>query len=103
MMSELLGKWVQKEDQPYPGLWFDFRPDGTFEGQYEPMGIVSSGTYQTEGDQIIMQQTAHTLGFVGEFKGLFAIEDTTLRLALAAGPGGDRPADLSEARIYFKQ
>jgi hypothetical protein len=98
----LIGKWRQKEGQPYAGLWFVFDEDGRFTAEYEPMGIVSSGTYATEGDQIIMQQTAHTLGMVGEFKGLFAINGNELTMALAAGPGHERPADLSDARIYIK-
>ena len=102
-MSELIGKWAQVGGQPYKGLWFEFREDGTFEAQYEPMGIVSSGTYETDGDQITMQQTSHTLGMVGEFKGLFASENDKLRMALASGPGGERPNDLSDARIYEKE
>ena len=101
-MNEIIGKWVQVEGQPYEGLWFTFTPDGTFEAKYEPMGIVSSGTYQIEEDQITMQQTAHTLGMVGEFKGLFRIENGSLRMALAAGPGQAQPENLDDARIYRK-
>jgi hypothetical protein len=101
-MSEILGKWVQTSDQPYPGLWFDFKEDGTFEGQYVPMGIVSGGTYEVDRDQITVKQTEHTLGFVGEFKGLFEIQGNELRMALASGPGQERPADLSSARKYIK-
>jgi len=99
-MSEITGKWIQVEGQPYEGLWFEFNPDGTFEAQYEPMGIVSSGTYGIEEDQVTMQQTAHTLGFIGEFKGLFEIDGNRLKMAVAEGPGQDRPEDLSKARIY---
>lgn len=102
-MEELLGKWVQAEGQPYEGLWFEFRPEGTFEAQYEPMSIVSSGTYGIDGNKITMNQTEHTLGMVGEFKGLFEIEADTLKMALAGGPGQSRPEDLSEARIYQKE
>jgi len=101
-MSELTGKWIQKEGQPYAGLWFEFREDGNFEAQYEAMGIVSSGTYAVNGGQITMQQIEHTLGFVGEFKGLFEIDGPELKMALAAGPGQDRPVDLSDARVYIK-
>lgn len=99
-MSDILGKWTQIEGQPYEGLWFEFKDDGSFEAQYEAMSIVSSGTYEISGNQITMQQTAHTLGFIGEFKGLIEIEGDTLKMALASGPGGDRPEDLSEARVY---
>ena len=101
-MDELVGKWRQKEGQPYAGLWFAFGEDGHFTAEYEPMGIVSSGTYQTDGDQIIMQQTAHTLGLIGEFKGLFSINGNELTMVLAVGPGQDRPTDLTGARIYIK-
>jgi hypothetical protein len=101
-MSELTGKWIQKEGQPYAGLWFEFGEDDGFEAQYEAMGIVSSGTYEVNGGQITMQQKEHTLGFVGEFKGLFEIDGPELKMALAAGPGQDRPADLSDARVYIK-
>ncbi len=69
-MEKFIGKWVQKSGQPYEGLWFQFNNDGTFEAQYEPMGIVSSGTYVVEENDITLQQNTHTLGFVGEFKGL---------------------------------
>jgi hypothetical protein len=102
-MSELTGKWVQKEGQPYAGLWFEFGEDGRFEAQFEPMGIVSGGTYQVAGSEITMQQTEHTLGLVGEFKGLCEVEGSELKMALAAGPGQDRPADLSGARVYIKE
>lgn len=102
-MSEIFGKWVQVEGQPYQGLWFQFNEDGTFEAQYEPMGIVSSGTYDTDGKKINMEQTSHTLGMVGDFKGLFSIEGDRLQMALASAPGGARPEDLSDARVYKKE
>ncbi len=101
-MSEIIGTWAQKAGQPYEGLWFEFKEDGSFEAQYEPMGIVSSGTYELEGDKITMQQTAHTLGFTGEFKGLFEIKDDELKMALAASSEQARPENLSEARFYQK-
>ncbi len=102
-MAAITGKWIQAEGQPYQGLWFEFNDDGTFTAQYEPMGIVSGGTYAVEGENITVQQTEHTLGFVGEFKGLIAIEENQLKMALAASPGEDRPVDLSGARIYIKE
>jgi hypothetical protein len=102
-MSEIVGKWVQAQGQPYQGLWFEFKQDGTFTAEYEPMGIVSGGTYEVEGEMITMQQTEHTLGFTGEFKGRFIIDAHQLKMALAAGPGGKRPDDLSEARVYVKE
>jgi hypothetical protein len=101
-MDPLIGKWRQKEGQPYAGLWFAFDGDGQFTAEYQPMGIVSSGSYVIKGDRITMQQTAHTLGLIGEFKGLFAIDGNELTMALAAGPGQKPPGDLNDARIYIK-
>ena len=102
-MSEIIGKWVQAEGQPYQSLWFEFKEDATFYAEYEPMGIKSGGIYEIDGENILMQQTEHTLGFIGEFKGRFAVDGQQLAMALAAGPGGARPQDLSEARIYIKE
>ncbi|MGC9399838.1 MAG: hypothetical protein ACP5HM_11970 [Anaerolineae bacterium] len=99
MDEKLLGKWAQVEGQPYPGLWFEFREDGTFEAFYEPMSIESGGTYKAEDGIIDMDQTEHTLGMTGRFKGRYAIEGDTLRLALNK-TDETRPKDLSEARIY---
>jgi hypothetical protein len=102
-MSEIYGKWVQAEGQPYQGLWFEFLQDATFKAEYEPMGISSSGTYEIDGEKITMQQAEHTLGFTGEFKGCFTIKEDQLKMALATSPGGARPEGLSEARIYIKK
>lgn len=101
-MSEIISKWVQAEGQPYQGLWFEFKEDATFKADYEPMAISSGGTYVIDGEKITMQQTEHTLGFIGEFKGRFIINEDQLKMALAAGPGGARPEDLSDARVYIK-
>ena len=102
-MGDIIGKWVQIEGQPYEGLWFNFKPDGTFEAQYDVMGIVSAGTYETDGNIIDMNQTEHTFGLVGEFKGIFAVEEDVLKLALAASAGHERPKSLEEARKYQKE
>lgn len=102
-MNAILGRWVQAGDQPYTGLWFEFKEDGTFLARYDAMAIVSSGTYKVEGDFITMKQTSHTFGLVGEFKGLFSVRDHILKMALAAGAGQPRPANLDSARVYHKQ
>ncbi len=102
-MAEITGKWVQADGQAYHGLWFAFNDDGTFTAEYEPMGIVSGGSYAVDGENITLQQTEHTLGFVGEFKGRIKIEENQLTMALVASPGEDRPEDLSGARIYIKE
>lgn len=102
-MSIITGKWVQEQGQAFEGLWFEFKSDGTFEAAYNPMGIESGGTYQIDGNHIDMDQTAHTLGMIGFFKGLFEIKNDKLFMALGSSPGGDRPEDLSGARIYVKE
>lgn len=102
-MHQIIGKWVQGEGQSYEGLWFHFQEDGTFSAEYAPMGIVSSGTYTVQNDEITINQTVHNLGLAGEFAGRFAIEENTLRLALASGPGGVRPENLTSARTYEKE
>ena len=100
-MEEIVGKWQQPAGQPYPGLWFEFKSDGTFRAEFPEMGIVSSGSYSIEGDQIDMDQTLHTLGFTGKFLGLWKIEGDTLKMGVGQLPG-QRPADLSSARTYVK-
>lgn len=102
-MNNIIGKWVQVEGQPYEGLWFEFLEDGTFKAQYDPMSIESSGTYKVAQGEIIMQQTTHTFGMVGEFKGIYQVDGDQLKMALASGPGQEAPENLSEARIYQKE
>jgi len=101
-MSIVEGKWIQEKGQAFEGLSFEFKPDGTFEAEYEPMGIESGGTFQIDGNHIDIDQTSHTLGMVGFFKGVFEIKEGKLFMALASGPDADRPEDLSETRIYIK-
>lgn len=100
-MSEIIGKWQQPAGQPYPGLWFEFHADGTFRAEFSEMGIVSSGTYTLDGDKIDMNQTSHTLGFVGQFLGLWKVEGATLTMMVGQLPG-QRPVDLTGARTYVK-
>jgi len=101
-MDSILGKWVQAEGQPYAGLWFEFNLDGTFSARYDAMSIDSGGTYIISGDQIDMDQTSHTFGLVGHFKGLLKIENDVLSLVLAGGPDQPRPVDFTDARRYNK-
>ena len=101
-MNALVGKWVQDEGQAYAGLWFEFNPEGTFTARYDAMGIDSGGTYTIEGNNIDMEQTSHTFGLVGHFKGIFAVEGDSLKLALASGPDQPRPDQLDNAKLYSK-
>ena len=96
-MNELIGKWTQREDQPYAGLWFEFSENGEYRAEYDGMAIVSGGTYTLSGDEIDMDQTAHSLGMVGEFAGRFEVQGDVLKLALAGGAGQARPENLDGA------
>jgi hypothetical protein len=102
-MNDIFGKWQQPVGQPFPGLWFEFRPDGTFCAAYEEMGITSSGTYCAEDGVIDIFQTQHTLGLMGKFQGIYAIEGAMLTMTLS-DPDGARPEDLDikNKRIYIK-
>ncbi len=84
MREKLIGKWIQNEGQEYPGLWFEFKEDGSFVAGYEAMGIESGGTWSVEGNQIEMDQTHHTFGLIGKVAGLYAIEADQLMLAVVS-------------------
>ncbi len=101
-MNPLIGKWQQPTGQPYPGLWFLFKEDGTFEAELASMGITSGGTYRVDGSIIHMDQARHTLGITGKFEGRFSVENDTLKMALG-NPGEKAPAELNGARLYIKQ
>jgi hypothetical protein len=100
-VNSLIGKWQQPAGQPYPGLWFEFHEDGTFASDFSEMGITSSGTYSLNGERISMDQTQHTLGWVGKFEGRFTIDGKILKMAVG-NLGEDAPGDLSNARTYLK-
>ena len=102
-MEKIIGKWVQVEGQAYAGLWFDFKVDGTFTAEYAPLGVVSGGTYEIDGDKIDMDQKKHTFGILGHFRGIYEIEGNELKMALAGGAGQERPTDYEGARIYKKE
>jgi hypothetical protein len=98
---DIIGKWQQPAGQPFPGLWFRFNEDGTFQADFEEMGVTSSGTYTLAGGEIDMDQTRHSFGMIGHFKGLWAVEGSVLKMAVGL-LNQARPADLSGARVYEK-
>jgi hypothetical protein len=102
-MSAILGKWQQPQGQPFPGLWFEFHRDGTFQAALEEMGVTSSGTYHAENGLIDLDQTQHTFGILGKFSGLYSIEGNTLTMTLG-DPGAPRPDTLEgkNKRLYIK-
>ncbi|HSN95351.1 MAG TPA: hypothetical protein VLR89_09870 [Anaerolineaceae bacterium] len=102
MTKPILGKWTQTASQPYPGLFFNFKEDGTFEAVYEAMAITSSGTWSTEGDEIDIDQTSHTFGLVGKFIGRFEIDGDLLKMNLVTAGEKERPENLTGAVIYQK-
>jgi hypothetical protein len=99
--ADILGKWQQPAGQPFPGVWFLFKVDGTYRAEFEEMGITSGGTYVLDDDKIDMDQVQHTMGLVGRFLGWWAVEGDTLKMTLGL-PNEARPADMSAARIYKK-
>lgn len=103
-MSDILGKWQQPQGQPFPGLYFEFRADGTFQAVFEEMGITSGGAYALPAaGQIDLDQTQHTLGLIGRFFGRYIIEGDTLTMTLS-DPAGSRPESIEgkNKRLYKK-
>lgn len=101
MKNPLIGKWIENEDMPYPGLCFVFNEDGTFDATYDAMAIVSGGTWSAEGNQIDMDQTHHTFELLGKFVGLFEIEGDQLKMALVT-ESNERPETLELATHYTR-
>lgn len=101
-MQTMIGKWQQPEGQPLAGLWFDFKPDGSFTAGYPAMGIDSAGTYHAEGGLIDIDQTSHTLGVTGKFTGIYKIDGDTLTLVLG-DPGAARPEAFEGANLRIYQ
>ncbi len=102
MTNPILGKWTQAASQPYPGLFFEFKEDGSFEAVYEAMAIRSAGTWSTNDDEIDMDQTEHTFGLVGKFVGRFEVDGDLLKMNLVAAGEKNRPENLTGAVIYQK-
>ncbi|MEJ5224330.1 MAG: hypothetical protein WHV44_07725 [Anaerolineales bacterium] len=102
-MSDIVGKWVLQEGV-FKGLWFEFRPDGTYYSELPRLiKVTASGTYTvSEGGLIDTHQTQHTMNLLGNFYGRYEIEGDTMRLLFGPAPGGDRPADLSKAPVYIR-
>jgi hypothetical protein len=102
-MNDILGKWRQPQGQPFPGLYFEFHQDGTFLAVYEEMEINSSGTYTAYEGSIDIDQTQNTLGLLGKFLGLYAIQGEILTMTLG-NPAHPRPESLEHEnkRLYKK-
>ena len=103
MDKALLGKWTQTEDQPYPGLFFLFLEDGTFEARYDALGIISSGTWQADDVLIDMDQDKHTFGLVGKYEGCYKIEDNLLKMNLVTAGEHTRPSDFQGSVTYKRE
>jgi hypothetical protein len=82
-MSEIIGKWQQPEGERFPGLYFEFFPDGKFRAAFDEMGITSSGTYTAADGLIDLDQTQHTVGVLGKFEGRYQVKGDTLVMALS--------------------
>lgn len=98
----IVGLWEIPAGQEYAGLRFRYKPDGTFEAEYPPMGIKSSGTWTLTGNELDMDQKQHSLGWIGVFRALVDISEDgqTMKMAVSAGPNQPRPTDFSRYRLY---
>lgn len=92
-MSEIIGKWQQPEGERYPGLYFEFFPNGKFRAVFDELGITSSGTYTAANGLIDIDQTQHTMGVLGKFEGRYRVQGDTLIMALS-DPFHSRPEAL---------
>lgn len=101
MKEALLGKWIQNADQDYPGLWFDFKEDGSFTAGYEAMGIESGGTWSAEEKTIDIDQTYHTFGFISKTIGIYEIEGDQLKLEMVT-EDIPRPEVFGSPQLYTK-
>ena len=82
-MSDILGKWQQPDSERYPGLYFEFLPDGKFRAVFDELGIKSNGTYTAANGIIDIDQTQHTMGVLGQFDGRYRVQGDTLIMALS--------------------
>lgn len=100
----IVGLWEIPEGQEYAGLRFHYKADSTFEAEYPPMGIKSSGTWTLKGNELDINQTQHSLGWVGVFRALVEIADDgqSMKVAVSSGPDQPRPTDFSKYRLYWR-
>lgn len=92
-MSEIIGKWQQPEGERFPGLCFEFFPDGRYLAVLDELDIKSSGTYTAADGIIDMHQTQHTMGVLGKFEGRYQVRGDTLIMSLS-DPFHSRPEAL---------
>jgi len=102
-MDQLAGKWVQGNDQPFPGLFFEFLADGTLSTPLASVSVASSGSCKAAngGSSIDLQE--QKLDMTGTFKGLQRMEGRALHVAVAGGPGRSHPVTFGSARIYHRE
>ena len=101
MREKLIAKWIQNEGQEFPGLWFEFKEDGSFVAGYEALGIESGGTWTAEGNTIDIDQTYHTFGFISKTIGIFEIEGDQLKLEMVT-EDIPRPEVFGSPQLYTK-
>lgn len=102
LKQAILGKWEVPQGQEYAGLQFHYHADGSFQADFPSMGVTSGGTWTLQGNELDMEQTQHSMGWVGLFRALVEIagDEQTMKVAVSAGPGQPRPADFSKHRLY---
>jgi hypothetical protein len=102
LKQAILGKWEVPQGQEYAGLQFHYHADGSFRADFPSMGVTSGGTWTLQGNELDMEQTQHSMGWVGLFRALVEIAEDgqTMKVAVAGGPGQPRPADFGKHRLY---
>lgn len=93
---------IKRKTSPLPAYGSNSKRMAVLLPSIMPWVFPSVAPYAVEDGTNTMQETTHTFGLVGEFKGRYAVEGNELQLEPAAGAAQDRPADLSEARHYLK-
>lgn len=102
LKQSIIGKWEVPAGQEYAGLQFDYKADGSFKANFPAMGITSGGTWTLNGDELDMNQTEHSMGWVGLFRARIEIsaDGNTMKVAVSGGPGMPRPANFNAYRFY---
>ncbi|HCL57086.1 MAG TPA: hypothetical protein DHW82_08785 [Spirochaetia bacterium] len=106
MASKIIGKW-QITVGVLAGFSYEFRENGSFNGELPMYNVKFSGTFKTNESvtphEIDIQVTEHTYGDggKGEVLGIFELDGDTLKMKLNE-PGKPRWTDINAYYYYQK-